>query len=97
MDGWRWGREEQHRREIAASRPLTRAQRIAGVQHGLETAKQIVCDIRACRANLQADPIRWAIDAMKEADKLSMLAAIGDDVRELLDSLRTEAAPEAMS
>jgi hypothetical protein len=95
MAGWEWGREEQRRREIEASRPLTRAQRIADIRRGLETADQIVCDIQAYRASRRSDPLRWAIGFMKDGDRLSMLVAQLGEIDRLLRDVGADAGRAA--
>ncbi len=60
----------------------------------------IACDIHHCRRRDLSDPsdtVRWARDQMDESYKLSMLRAIVDDVRELLDALGTGADRRVMS
>lgn len=93
----RLAHDEAQRAHIRDAQPVSRAQMIADICHGLETAEMIQRDVRTCRADRQVHPIRWAIDLMREPDKLSMLAAIVDDVRRLMDDLRTDGGRAVMS
>lgn len=96
VDG-RWAREEAEHRRIRDAQRVTRAEMISAIHDGFQTAAMIVADVHACRANRRTDPLRYAIDLTKEADKRSMLAAQIADIGRLLRDLGAEAGRAAMS
>lgn len=86
IDG-RWARDEAERRRIRDAQPVTGADMISAIHDGFQTAAMIVADVHACRVNRRTDPLRYAIDLTKEADKRSMLAAQMADIGRLLRDL----------
>jgi hypothetical protein len=97
VTGLRAAMDDADRRHIRDARPITRAQQIADFQQGSATAASIIRDIHDCRANRHSDPLRWAIDLMREDDKRSMLAAQIKELRRLLRDLGAYAGRAVMS
>ena len=97
ITNWRLAADERREQRIRDAHPVTRAQIVADIRRNLDTADQIVADIHDCRANRRTDPIRWSIDAMKEANKLSMLRAQIVELDRLLGDLGSDTSRAAMS
>lgn len=90
MAGWSWGADEAKRKHIHDAQPTTQAEIIADIRRGLATADMIRRDIYDCNSNRHGDPLRWAADLVRQPDRFSMLAAIGDELRRLLDELEAK-------
>ncbi len=93
---WRMAADD-HQEHIHDTRPATREEIIADLRRGFDTAAMIVRDIYDGRSNRRSDPIRYAIDLTKEADRRSMLAAQIVELNRLMRDLGTGADRRVMS
>jgi hypothetical protein len=94
---WRLAADARRAQRIRDTQPVTRAEMIADIRSGFATADMIARDIHDCRATRRPDPIRWSIDALKEADKLSMLRAQIVELDRLLGDLGADTSRAVMS
>ncbi|HEY5797302.1 MAG TPA: hypothetical protein VIU82_20015 [Bosea sp. (in: a-proteobacteria)] len=94
---WRLAADNRGEQHIRDARPVGRAEMIADIRDGFATAEMIARDIHDSRISRRSDPIRWAIEAMKEANKKSMLVAQIEHIGRLMRDLGADTGRAAMS
>ncbi|MBN9437162.1 hypothetical protein [Bosea sp. (in: a-proteobacteria)] len=97
VTAWRQAADARRERRIRDAEPVARAELIANIRCGFATAEMIARDIHDSRTSRRTDPIRWSIDAMKEASKRSMLVAQIEHIGHLMRDLGADTGRTAMS